>query len=96
MSKFLTNLSSQAAQASLHNERRKRMAKIVLKSTYVSDECETCGLNFASGFDVTIDGEPFGDYEAIATCFGSSSHEASAVLKDILEHFGHTVEGDCV
>ena len=65
-----------------------------IKSTRLYDEhdCEVCGSDFAEGFQVTIDGESFGDYEPVAHCYDSKTYYFENVICDILKHFGHTVE----
>ena len=68
------------------------MSTIKITRLYDEGDCETCGSNWAEGFQVTIDGEPFGFYEPLASCFDSDTYEFEHVICDILEHFGHTVE----
>lgn len=65
------------------------MSKINIKELYDSSDCETCGGGWASGFEVTIDGEVFGDYEPWASCFDSSSFDLGAVMIDVLAKLGH-------
>lgn len=65
------------------------MPKINIKELHDSSDCETCGGGYASGFEVTIDGEVFGDYEPIASCYDSDSFTLDRVLIDVLAHLGH-------
>lgn len=64
---------------------------IEIKAISDSHDCETCGGSWEEGFEVTIDGKPFGDYKAYAHCFDSVRFELSTVLEDIIKHLGHDI-----
>jgi hypothetical protein len=65
------------------------VAKVEIKSLCDCSDCETCGGGWANGFEVLIDGKPFGDYEPIASCYDSVSFELDLVLTDVLAELGH-------
>ena len=67
------------------------MSLIKIEHTFDESDCEDCGSSWSNGFNVTIDGEPFGDYPAIAHCYNGSNHELENVLKDIINHLGHEI-----
>lgn len=67
------------------------MYNIVIEELSDSYDCDDCGPSWATGFNVTIDGEPYGDYEPVAHCYSSYHYNIEEVLKDLLESFGHTV-----
>lgn len=68
------------------------MSKIKIVRSYDDSDCDTCGSSYAEGFEVTVDGEPFGDYAPVAHCYGGSDYSIEQVFVDLLEHFGHKVE----
>ena len=70
------------------------MAHIVIKEIEDESDCETCGSNWANGFEVIIDGEVFGDYTPSAVCTSLTSYNYVDVYRDLLEHFGHTIKVD--
>ena len=68
------------------------MAHIKIISIEDSHDCENCGGDWELGYEVTIDGEPFGDYAPLAYCRDSVGHRLDVVLRDLLIKFGNTVE----
>lgn len=65
-----------------------------IKIEYLSDshDCETCGGSWAGGYNVSVDGFPFGDFEPVASCFGGSRYSLEDVYRALLRHFGHELE----
>lgn len=68
------------------------MRTIEIEWTSDSWDCETCGMSYAEGAIVTIDGEPFGNFEALAHCYGGSNHAQEDVLRAILSHLATVTE----
>lgn len=64
---------------------------IEIKEVSDSHDCETCGGSWEQGFEVTINGKPFGNYKAVAHCFDSVRFDLADVLQDIMKHLGHEV-----
>lgn len=65
------------------------MSKITIKELSDDYDCETCGLSYETGYEVTIDGKPFGDYAPSAYCYGGKSFAFNIVLQDLMKHLGH-------
>ncbi len=57
-----------------------------------SNECDTCGYNYAEGAKVFFDEELVIDLEPAADCFGGRTYDDVFVFRQILEKLGHTVE----
>lgn len=55
------------------------------------NDCETCGVSFAEGGSVTIDGNLIVDLPAIAHCFDGQSFSEGDLLVIALRKLGHTV-----
>ena len=55
-------------------------------------EYEDCGVSYAEGANVFIDGNPVLDLTPAAHCYNGQSFDQADVLTKILEHLGHTVE----
>jgi len=68
------------------------MSKINIVHLYDDNDCEQCGGSYAEGFEVTIDGESFGNYMPKASCCDSRSYGFEILLEHLLKHFGHDVE----
>ena len=65
------------------------MSKITIKKLSDVHDCETCGTSYATGYEVTVDGKQFGDYEPSAYCFDDISFDFNLVLQDLMKHLGH-------
>jgi hypothetical protein len=55
-------------------------------------DCETCGSDYATGFSVKINGDPFGIYTPYAHCYNRESYTLENVLLDIIKHLGYDVD----
>lgn len=66
------------------------MAEIRIEWLSDSQNCETCGVSYAGGARVLIDGEQLGDFTPIAHCLTPASFWPTDVFKAILEHLGHS------
>lgn len=54
---------------------------------YMEDswDCETCGSDYASGYQIFCDDVLVVDKQPIAHCYNGSSYDTSEAYKDILE-----------
>ncbi len=68
------------------------MTKLTIKSLEDEHDCETCGSSWEQGFEVYIDGKPFGDYAPLAACWDSKGYLLENVLVDVLKYIGYDVE----
>lgn len=59
---------------------------------YDDYDCEQCGLEYATGGRVLIDGEEVIDEPAVAHCFGSTMYSEFDLLVMALEEKGISVE----
>lgn len=66
------------------------MATIHLEWRNDRHDCETCGLSYAEGAVVNIDGVEI-DMAPSAACFDGTDNPVPEVLHRLLEHLGHTV-----
>lgn len=57
------------------------------------DGCETCGSSYAEGFRVLVDDAEVICLEPLAHCFSGQSFDNEDLLRAILKHFGHELEG---
>lgn len=65
--------------------------KIEIEWLHDSSNCDTCGMTYAEGARVTIDGKVALELTPVAHCFGGDNYDESDVYKRILEHLGHEV-----
>ena len=65
-----------------------------IRIEWLSDDydCETCGVSFAEGARVFIDGALAFELEPVAHCYDGAHYDQEAVFRRILEHLGHEVE----
>jgi hypothetical protein len=56
------------------------------------DNCETCGVSYAEGARVYVDGVLVLDMTPSAHCFGGAHYSQSDVYQGLLKHLGHEVE----
>lgn len=67
-----------------------------IKIEWLSDsyECDTCGVSFADGARVTIDGDKDRSFELIpvAHCFGGDHWTSEEVYQKIIQHLGWDIE----
>ncbi len=68
------------------------MAKIEIEWLHDTCECDTCGVTFADGARVKIDGKEMFDLLPAASCFGGQNFNTDEVYAKILEYYGRTVE----
>ena len=73
-----------------------KMAHIVINDLSDETDCETCGSSWVTGFEVVVDGEPFGEYTPSVGCISLTSYNYDAVFRDLLEHFGHIISVESV
>lgn len=67
------------------------MSVIKIEWTYDECDCETCGMSWADGAIVTIDGKQVGDFTPFASCFDGTSFTKEFIYASILRELGHTV-----
>lgn len=67
------------------------MSTISIEWLYDHFDCDDCGLSYAEGARVMVDGELALDLQPRAHCYGGEHYDESAVYRRILEHLGHTV-----
>lgn len=65
--------------------------KIEITTDSDSFECDCCGVNYADGGEVTIDGELVLSRPASASCVGSESWTEAELLVMALKKLGHEV-----
>lgn len=65
-----------------------------IRIEWLSDtwDCETCGMSFAEGARVYVDGKLSLDLPPSAHCFGGNNYEQSEVFERILKSLGHEIE----
>jgi hypothetical protein len=68
------------------------MAKIEVTPIKDAYECDDCGTTFAEGYEVTIDGKPFGDYYPDPHCCKCLEYGFDTVMIDVLKHLGHDLQ----
>ena len=56
-----------------------------------SDECETCGTNWAEGAEVRVDGVSFLSLTPFATCFNGNHYDEAEVYRRILVALGYKI-----
>lgn len=70
--------------------------RIEIETNTDEHECETCGVNYAEGGRVLIDGEEVLSRDAVAHCYGGSNYYSDELLVMALSKIGHSVfiDGD--
>lgn len=66
--------------------------KIEIEWLSDDSDCEVCGMSWAEGARVVIDGEEALLLKPTAGCFGGTTYSEKEVFSAILSHLGHTVE----
>ena len=66
--------------------------KIKIDWLHDSMDCETCGLSYAEGAQVFIDGALVLDLKPAAACFDGAHFAQDDVYNRLLAHLGHEVE----
>ena len=69
------------------------MKQIKIKWLSDSHECETCGVNYATGAEVNIEGLESFTLPATAHCYDGESYEEFQVYEAILKKLGYEVVG---
>jgi hypothetical protein len=67
------------------------MAHIEIERLSSAYDCEACGMSWADGARITIDGQVAIVLEPVAHCFGGDDYNDATIYKRILQHLGHTV-----
>ena len=62
--------------------------KIEIESNNDQYECETCGMDWAQGGIVKVDGEVIIDLPAVAHCYGGQSYSEDDLLVMALKKMG--------
>jgi hypothetical protein len=63
---------------------------IKIEPLYDEHDCETCGISWATGYDITFpDGSSF-TLEPCASCFGGKDWREAELMEEILKHLGYT------
>lgn len=57
-------------------------------------DCETCGLSYAEGARVSIDGSVVLEFTPVAHCRGGDNRTDSEVYAALFAYLGHTVTED--
>jgi len=68
--------------------------KINIEWTQDTSDCETCGMSWADGGKIYIDGKMVDEVEPVAYCFGGTSAGEDELLVLALAHIGISVEVD--
>lgn len=68
-----------------------RIEVVTTEDTY---DCETCGMDYATGGKVYVDGKLILEKEASAHCYSGSSYSEAELLILALEKMGHTLTVD--
>jgi hypothetical protein len=68
--------------------------RIEVVTTVDTYDCETCGMNYATGGKVYVDGKLILEKVASAHCFDGSSYSETDLLILALEKMGHTLVVD--
>lgn len=67
--------------------------KLTVERLQDTHDCETCGMSWANGFRVTLDGNVIVDLKPSAHCFGGNNYGEQRLLFAVLDHLGYEVEG---
>ena len=71
------------------------MADVVkIKWLWDESDCDTCGVSYAGGARVTLNGEPLLELTPVATCFGGDDWSTADVYRLIIEKLGYQVEDE--
>ena len=65
------------------------MATIEIETLEDVIECDACGMSYATGFRVRIDGEHAFELTPGAACFDGEDYSEADLFKRLLEHLGH-------
>jgi hypothetical protein len=65
--------------------------KIEIKTDSDSFECDDCGMDYAEGGRVSVDGKEIINKPAVAYCMGGSNYSPADLLVMALDKLGHTV-----
>ena len=68
------------------------MSVFKIEELYDHYECDDCGTSYATGFIVYQDDAKIIDMSPYAHCYNGTHYQMADVLKNILEHLGHTLE----
>jgi len=68
--------------------------KIEITTDSDDHKCECCGMTYAEGGKVHVDGKLIVDLPAIAHCCGGQSFSQDELLVIALHELGHTVDVD--
>lgn len=70
------------------------MSTIRIERLTDSHDCETCGMSWAEGARVFVDGELAIELSPNAHCYDGDNFADDVVYRRVLEHLGHTVTWD--
>ncbi len=70
------------------------MTVVTIKWLEDETHCETCGINYATGAVVSMDGVTVLEMIPVANCQGGKSWFESDILRAVLQHLGHPLVED--
>jgi len=70
------------------------MTTISIKTTSDTYDCDVCGMDWATGGKIYIDGRLVDEVEPIAHCYGGTSASEDELIYLALAHMGIEVEVD--